>query len=105
MCCCAFAHQIDVTADPVLVDLLKELRARLPRAFGRRGRSAAGAGFLGERRGPAAPRDAVAGTLSFISTTTVFGTPMDVTLEELALETFFPADPATAAALRNAAEA
>lgn len=37
--------------------------------------------------------------LSFISTT-VFGTPVDVTLSELALETFFPADPATAEALK-----
>ncbi len=38
--------------------------------------------------------------LSFISTTMVFGTPVDVTLSELALETFFPADAATAEALR-----
>ena len=43
------------------------------------------------------------GRLSFISTTTVFGTPVDVTLAELALESFFPADAATAAALRGAA--
>ena len=35
------------------------------------------------------------GTLSFISTTTVFGTPVDVTVSEIALETFFPADEAT----------
>ena len=41
-----------------------------------------------------------AGTLSFISTTTVFGTPVEITLSELALETFFPADAATAEALR-----
>jgi transcriptional regulator with XRE-family HTH domain len=33
--------------------------------------------------------------LSFISTTMVFGTPVDITLSELALETFFPADPRT----------
>lgn len=33
--------------------------------------------------------------LSFISTTTVFGTPLDVTLAELAIEAFFPADDAT----------
>ncbi len=39
--------------------------------------------------------------LSFISTTMVFGTPVDVTLSELALETFFPADDATAAVLRK----
>jgi transcriptional regulator with XRE-family HTH domain len=41
------------------------------------------------------------GPLSFISTTTVFGTPVDITLSELALETFFPADAATAEALRR----
>jgi hypothetical protein len=46
-----------------------------------------------------------AGTLSFISTTTVFGTPVDITLSELALETFFPADAATAAALNAALSA
>lgn len=36
-----------------------------------------------------------AGLLSFFSTTMVFGTPVDVTLSELALEAFFPADTAT----------
>lgn len=40
-----------------------------------------------------------AGVLTFLSTTTVFGTPVDVTLAELALECFFPADAATARAL------
>ncbi len=40
------------------------------------------------------------GLLSFFSTTTVFGTPVDVTLSELAIEAFFPADAATAEALR-----
>ena len=45
-----------------------------------------------------------AGVLSFLSTTTVFGTPVDVTLAELALECFFPADEETAASLRGAAE-
>ena len=32
------------------------------------------------------------GMLNLISTTMVFGTPLDVTLSELAIETFFPAD-------------
>ena len=41
------------------------------------------------------------GVLSFFSTTTVFGTPVDITLQELALESFFPADAATAEALRR----
>jgi hypothetical protein len=45
-----------------------------------------------------------AGVLSFISTTTVFGTPVDVTVAELALESFFPADAATAERLRTIAE-
>jgi hypothetical protein len=33
----------------------------------------------------------------------VFGTPVDVTLSELALECFYPADAATAEALRRLA--
>jgi hypothetical protein len=32
--------------------------------------------------------------------TAVVGTPMDVTIEELAIESFYPADEATAGALR-----
>jgi len=56
-----------------------------------------------------------AGVVSFLSTITVFGTPTDVTLSELALEMLFPADSRTVAivgamtkaesgaALRNAA--
>jgi hypothetical protein len=44
------------------------------------------------------------GTLSFISTTTVFGTPLDVTLADLAIESFFPADAATGEVLRQVAE-
>jgi hypothetical protein len=39
------------------------------------------------------------GRLHFISTTMVFGSAVDVTLSELAIESFFPADQATAAAL------
>ena len=37
--------------------------------------------------------------LSFLSITAVIGTPMDITVEELAIESFYPADEATAAAL------
>lgn len=40
------------------------------------------------------------GELSFFSTVTVFGTPVDVTLAELAIEAFFPANEATAQTLR-----
>jgi transcriptional regulator with XRE-family HTH domain len=35
------------------------------------------------------------GTVSFLNTLTVFGTPSDVTLAELALEMLFPADEET----------
>jgi transcriptional regulator with XRE-family HTH domain len=40
------------------------------------------------------------GVLSFFSTITVFGTAVEITLSEISLEAFYPADDATAAALR-----
>lgn len=90
-------QQIAASADPVLVALLHELEA-LP------------APPADASDAPPPPAFAVplqlrteAGVLSFIGTTTVFGTPVDITLAELALETFFPADAATAAALRRLA--
>lgn len=88
-------HQADTTGDAVLDALHAELSAY---------------------PGPPAPADEIPpvnsvavpmrmrtayGDLSFISTTTVFGTPMDVTLAELAIESFFPADAATAEVLRQ----
>jgi hypothetical protein len=45
-----------------------------------------------------------AGQLSLFTTITTFGTPVDVTVAELALETFFPADAATAERLAHIAE-
>lgn len=39
--------------------------------------------------------------LSFISTSSVFGTPLDITLSEIALEMFFPADAETAAFMQR----
>jgi transcriptional regulator with XRE-family HTH domain len=39
--------------------------------------------------------------LSFLSIMASFGTPMDVTVAELAIESFFPADPATGSVLRD----
>ncbi len=86
-------HQIAITADPRLARLLRELES-YP------GGEAAGAG---DHAGIAVPLRLLtpAGTLSFISTVTVFGTPIDVTLSELAVEAFFPADEATARALRG----
>jgi transcriptional regulator with XRE-family HTH domain len=94
-------RQIELTADPVLVALLAELAAYpAPRETGPR-RPAPG----GEFAGVVVPLQFAteAGTLSFFSTTTVFGTPVDITLSELAVEAFYPADAATAEALRRLA--
>ena len=41
------------------------------------------------------------GRISFVSTITIFGTPMDITLQELAIEAFFPADADSAEKLRK----
>lgn len=89
-------QQITATADPALAALLEELRA-YPVPAG-----ADTTHLEGEHLGVAMPLQfrTPAGVLSFISTTTVFGTAVDVTLQELALETFFPADEATMQALR-----
>jgi len=40
--------------------------------------------------------------LSLLSTITVFGTPVEITLSELSVEAFYPADDATAELLRAA---
>lgn len=88
-------RQVETSADEGLAALFAELRA-YPVPPGARPSIDEGAGRvlvpLELRLGKA--------ILSFISTTTVFGTPVDVTLSELAVEAFFPADAATAEALR-----
>lgn len=45
------------------------------------------------------------GVLSLFSMTALVGTPLDVTVAELAIESFFPADAATAQALQAIAGA
>lgn len=89
-------RQAELTADPGLLALIEEIRGyprppapdRRPEDFGN----------------VVIPFQLMVGDtlLSMIGTTTVFGTPVDITLSELTLETFFPADPATAEALRQA---
>lgn len=89
-------HQINLSADPVLVELLKELQAYpVPPGTDEHEHIAPNAVAV-----PLKIRSS-AGVLSFLSTTTVFGTPIDITLSELALETFFPADEFTSKALRH----
>jgi transcriptional regulator with XRE-family HTH domain len=83
--------QVAASGDQVLAALLAELRA-YPGGIAR-GEDGYG--------GVAVPLRIKAGesVLAFLSTTTMFGTPIDVTLAELAIEAFLPADEATAAAL------
>ena len=91
--------QIDHSGDPVLVALLAELAAySCPAAPPQLPATDAIAVRLRLRL----PGQAT--VLSFLSTTTVFGTPVDVTLSELALECFYPVDEATRAALTQARE-
>ncbi|WP_181703661.1 helix-turn-helix domain-containing protein [Chthonobacter albigriseus] len=90
-------RQIDVSADPALVALTEELKSYPPPANAR----------------PPTPGEAAYGgivvllelgipdgaTLRLLTTTTVFGTAVDIGLSELAIESFFPADPESAAEL------
>jgi transcriptional regulator with XRE-family HTH domain len=90
-------RQVEVSRDPVLEGLRREL-ADYPPPQGGAWPDPAGDDHASVVVTLQVRSDA--GPLSFISTTTVFGTPVEVTLSELALETFFPADAATAHVLR-----
>ncbi len=93
-------RQIEVAGDPVLTDLLEEIldypmvdapRPELPDP---------------DPDDVAVPFRLVTidGVLSFYSTTMVFGSPLDVTLSELAIEAFFPIDAETARIMRQMAD-
>jgi transcriptional regulator with XRE-family HTH domain len=86
-------RQIARTADPGLIDLRREL-----------------AGYPVDDSEETVNVDSLivpmvvrtpAGLLNFFHTTTVFGTPLEITLSELAIEAFFPADAGTAEILRS----
>jgi len=87
-------RQIEVTGDAGLIRLLREFEGYPAPAAAAEAQDFAGVLVPLRLATPA-------GALSFFSTTTVFGTPVDVTLSELAVEAFFPADDATAQALRS----
>jgi hypothetical protein len=90
-------RQVELTADRALIDLLHEVSG-YP-AADRCGKTP---NVEQEIAVPFRIRTSV-GVLSFFSMTTVFGTPVDVMLSELALELFFPADDDTAAAVHRLA--
>jgi len=89
-------RQVSLTAEPELVHLLAEVRA-----------------YPCEQPEPESdvpgPGDIVVPLriyhdgreLSFFSTVATFGTPLDVTVAELVIESFFPADPETASVLND----
>jgi transcriptional regulator with XRE-family HTH domain len=88
------ARDLHLTGDPVLAQLYDEVR-----------------GYAGGTTDPTGtePVDVVLpmrlrspyGELTLFSTIAVFGTPVDITLDELAIEQFFPADDHTARVLRE----
>jgi transcriptional regulator with XRE-family HTH domain len=88
-------RQCEATADPELIKLYQELKAYpMPARSGPLSSDNVAIPFKLRLNGD---------VLSFISTTMIFGTPVDVTLSELALETFFPADDLTARRMREMA--
>ena len=94
--------QLEATADPELQALMDELAA-YPAPPG--AAAAAAPETFGGVAVPLQVATETLGVLSFFSTTTLFGTPLDVTLSELALETFLPADAHTARVLQDLAAA
>lgn len=90
------ARDVAITADSTLAELLTELR----------GYPGGEANSMTDPTNPSVVvplklRTPEGTVLSFLSTTTVFGTAVEVTLSELVLEAFYPADEFTAAALRG----
>ena len=85
-------HEIDARGDALLQSLLAEVAA-----YPAPPENEPVEGFGAAERLATPFRVATRfGVLSFLGTVTVFGTPNDVTLSELALEMLFPADEATA---------
>jgi transcription regulator MmyB-like protein len=90
-------RQVVATHDPQLISLLNELR-----------------GYPCDQPEPSVempgPGEIVVplrlrhgdGELRFMSIVSTFGTPLDITVQELSIEAFFPADAATAEVLRAA---
>jgi len=89
-------RQVELTADAALIELLREVSA-YPDAGGAHVDTAK----LENEIVVPFKINVDGELLSFFSMTTVFGTPVDVMLSELALELFFPADDATADTVRR----
>ena len=85
-------RQCEATADPELIKLYHELKTYpIPARSAPLAADSVAIPFRMRLSGE---------VLSFISTTMIFGTPVDITLSEIAVETFFPADDFTAERMR-----
>jgi transcriptional regulator with XRE-family HTH domain len=93
-------RQIDATGDTVLMELLEELRdyptLHTP--------GAQNVDDDSEMIAMPLRLATIHGTLSFFGTTTLFGTPADITVSELSIEAFLPADAETATIMRQVAQ-
>jgi transcriptional regulator with XRE-family HTH domain len=89
-------RQLERTADPGLADLIEEILDYPAPADDDQG-------DRGSADDLVVPLQLTTehGELRLLYTTTVFGSPRDVTLDEIAIETFFPADDHTARVLRS----
>lgn len=87
-------EQIETSADPTLAMLLAELR-EMP--------GGEAAPDPAHRLAVPLVMDTPLGRLSMLSMTTIFGSPIDVTLSEIAIESFLPADEATRQSLLSGA--
>jgi hypothetical protein len=89
-------RQIALTGDAALAALCAELAAYpAPEHSGP-------TETIGDIAVPLHIRSAAGAELRFFSTIATFGTAVDITVAELSIESFFPADAATAAAMRDA---
>ena len=86
-------RQLELSADPVLAELMAELSGYPAPSKDRVSKR----DLDGDYASVIVPFQLITddGILSFFSTTTVFGTPVDITLSELALECFYPTDRGT----------
>jgi transcriptional regulator with XRE-family HTH domain len=92
-------HEAELTADAQLRALLEELSGTETATRRANHAKVALKTSLGQQLAVPLILETPLGRLRFISTTMVFGSAVDVTLSELAIESFFPADQATAEAL------
>jgi transcriptional regulator with XRE-family HTH domain len=87
--------QIAISADAALAELRDEI-SRYPHPDAEAGHVADA-----DRIWVPLALETTLGRMSFISTITIFGTPVDITLSELAIEAFFPADAKSAQILHD----